>query len=137
MQQFMQSMDPSQIASLSGGAISPDMARTAASLMSSMQPEELQKVMAMAATVQGQGHVGVGGASGAGTTAGSGSLPQPGFPGSGVTTSNGTSSSSSSGWQGGGMGVNAAMDGRLPDGGAALQETLMKDPAAMQVSSSH
>ena len=131
MQQFMQSMDPAQIASLSGGAISPDMARTAAGLMSSMKAEELQRVMAMAAAVQGQGQGQVGaGPAGAGT-AGS-SVPQPGLAGSGVTSGSG-----SSGWQGGGVGVNDAVDGRLPDGGAALQEALMKDPAAMEVSHAH
>jgi len=56
---------PEQVAALSGGRITPEMARMASSMMSQMGPDELQRMMDMAARF-GVPPAGPGSASGAG-----------------------------------------------------------------------
>ncbi|CAI5472437.1 unnamed protein product [Closterium sp. Yama58-4] len=71
MQAMMTSMDPAAVAALSGGALSPEMARTAAQLVGSMSPEDLQKMMRLASTFSQAGG-GVAGGMGGGVAAGTG-----------------------------------------------------------------
>ncbi|KAL7614307.1 hypothetical protein Lser_V15G05866 [Lactuca serriola] len=56
-QKFMSKADPETLASLSGGKfenISPDMVKTASSLITKMPPEEFQKMLQMATSFQGE-----------------------------------------------------------------------------------
>ncbi|CAI5487698.1 unnamed protein product [Closterium sp. Naga37s-1] len=100
MQAMMTSMDPAAVAALSGGALSPEMARTAAQLVGSMSPEDLQKMMRLASTFSqagggvagGTGGGGVGGTGGAGGAGGAGGV-ETGRAAGGVGMSGGGSGS--------------------------------------------
>ncbi|XP_058196215.1 outer envelope protein 61 [Rhododendron vialii] len=56
-QNFMSQADPETLASMSGGnaeGISPDMIKTASNMISRMSPQELQKMLQMASSFQGE-----------------------------------------------------------------------------------
>lgn len=122
----MSSMPPEQVAALSGGRITPEMARMASSLVSQMGPEELQRMMDMAARFGAPPAV-PGSAPGAGFP-GMGASPQtaPGGPGSttGPTVSwSGSSSASAS--------ASARAGGAAGGGSAGAQGTAgLGDPLA-------
>ncbi|KAL3675592.1 hypothetical protein R1sor_025540 [Riccia sorocarpa] len=55
MQTMMSAMDPGSIAALSGGGMTPDMAKMAADMMKNMSPEDLERMLGMARNLQGDG----------------------------------------------------------------------------------
>ncbi|KAK6926483.1 hypothetical protein RJ641_008202, partial [Dillenia turbinata] len=91
-QNFFSNADPSMLAAMGGGKvgeISPDMMKTASKMISKMSPEELQNMLQMASSLQGQNPYSAGGSSGTNSKGfGSGFVPPTMTPNMLKTASN-------------------------------------------------
>ncbi|BBN18215.1 hypothetical protein MPTK1_8g00690 [Marchantia polymorpha subsp. ruderalis] len=138
MQSMMSTLDPESIAAMSGGGMTPDMAKMAADMMKNMSPDDLERMVGLASQFQAPNGgptrtESTGGTRQSNTTPSSTSSSSPA---SGLVTGNVTSTSMNH--RSGGTSPGAGMPS-MADFSPEMQEQMrnqMKDPAMKQMMAS-